>query len=135
MSTAFELIGHDCPYDSYPAPVIPIGELNGELVAVYPGGDPGPVVEPVARDSKYTKHPPALQQKLAHFDMWMHRLFAYTPDEVECYPIAEEREFLGRFLARDEYCNSSQAIRKLLAQRLRHASGSKSDIQIPVLGS
>jgi hypothetical protein len=35
---AFELLGWDNPLERYPAPVIPIGRLNGQLVAVYPGG-------------------------------------------------------------------------------------------------
>ena len=47
--TAFALLGHDNPYGSYPAPVVPIGNLDGRLVAIYPGRAAGPT--PELRDS------------------------------------------------------------------------------------
>ena len=50
---AFKLLGWDDLYGQFPAPVIPIGRLNGQLVAVYPGGKKHS--EPVEESATYTR--------------------------------------------------------------------------------
>lgn len=97
-SPEFILLGHDSPLGRYPAPVVPVGLLNGQLVALYPGGSPSPGVEPVDETQSYVHHDRRLRKALIHFDYRIERLFAFTRVRVISYPIAAERQFFQKVL-------------------------------------
>jgi hypothetical protein len=113
----FILLGHDCPYGRYPAPVVPIGRLGGRLVAVYPVGDVGSATEAIDEDAEFVLHGPELGQKLVGFDRQAHRLFAYAPDEVEYYPAAREQEFLRKLLSQNMFHCVEGRFQLVLARR------------------
>jgi hypothetical protein len=110
----FTLLGHDCPYGQYPAPVIPIGRLNGRLVAIYPGGSAGRTIEDLQPDSVYVDHDLGLQTALQGFNYLSHRLFAYSERDVSYYAIAEEKKFLDDFLATPRFRHCNRSIRSML---------------------
>ena len=94
----FVLLGHDCPLGRYPAPVVPIGLLGRELVAIYPrGAVPG--IEPIEKFRTYVRYPRALQRRLTHFDYLTERLFARSENDVFSYPIANESQFFKKVLS------------------------------------
>jgi hypothetical protein len=94
----FKLVGHGCPYATYPAPVIPIGMIGEKLAAVYPGGILGPTLVFIENESPYVHHNDSLRNRLREFDYHEDRLFAYSPEQVIKYQAAEERQFLRKLL-------------------------------------
>jgi hypothetical protein len=90
----FTLLGHDCLYGGYPAPVIPIGRKDSALVAVYPGGKAGPTVERLDGRRAYVRYGAKLRKKLASFDPSTDRLFAYSDTEVDRYTADKEEGIL-----------------------------------------
>jgi len=113
----FHLLGHDCPYGRYPAPVIPVGRLaNGNLVAVYPGGKTGPTWEEV-EGSEYVINGSLSGAELETFDWRTDRLFAFAPQQVERYATANEPEYLQNVLARPELRNTDAFLRLMLAKQ------------------
>jgi hypothetical protein len=117
--SVFILVGHDCPYGEYPAPVIPVGHLDGRLVTIYPGGADGPSVEPLDEDALYVLHDEILRDSLRDFDYRLHRLFAQSRGEVWFYPVNQERQFLDHFLSAPEAESCSAGLRSMLADGVR----------------
>ena len=78
MNHKFVLLGHDCPHGAYPAPVIPIGLLDGHLVAIYPGGAKGPTPEPIRDSDDFVRH----NEPETDFDYRKYGLFAKDPKHV-----------------------------------------------------
>ncbi len=113
----FVLLGHDCPYGRYPAPVIPIGRLNGILVAVYPIGTGGLVADPIEEQAEYVRHNADLSRKLAGFDSCSHRLFASAPDDVEYYPASREQELFGKLLNDLNFHTADRRFRLMFARK------------------
>jgi hypothetical protein len=93
----FTLLGHDCPFGQYPAPVVPIGRLQGRLVAILPG-ETSPVVEDLPADCHFVHYDRLMRKKLRTFDYQSERLFAFSDQEVECYPAQEEKQFFQELL-------------------------------------
>jgi hypothetical protein len=114
----FTLRGHGAPYGVYPAPVIPIGELNGSWVAVYPGGKDGPSIVPIDPDAPFVRYRPKTRASLSGFDFRSDRLFAYSPDDVRRYPVQQERQFLERFLTQSKYRAANAVIRRILQRHV-----------------
>lgn len=111
----FQLLGHSCPYAHYPAPVIPVGMLDGALVVVYAAGSKNaPTIELVTGNRIYVPHHEYLNNALAHFEYRKHRLFAYSETDVTAYEIAREREFFLCFLNTAKSDECYPAIRKML---------------------
>jgi CheY-like chemotaxis protein len=118
--TAFALLGHDNPYGSYPAPVVPIGNLDGRLVAIYPGGAAGPTPELVETDSAYVGHRDQLRRKFESFDWRVDRLFAFTRDDVTSFRNDKEQEFYSQFLASSKFVTSDRFMRLAFAKQTRN---------------
>jgi hypothetical protein len=111
----FSLLGHDCPYGRYPAPVIPVGRLDGKLVALYPGAE-GPHIEFV-EGCEYVEHPKAVAESLRKFNYRVDHLFAFRPDRIERYETDQETDFFMDFLNRPEYRGSDPFLRLILAKQ------------------
>jgi len=116
----FVLLGHDNPYGSYPAPVIPIGNLDGKLVAIYPGGTAGPTPELLETDSTYVNHREQLVRRLERFEWHIDRLFAFTKDEVTSFRSDQEQEFYSQFLASSKFASSDRFMRLAFAKQTRN---------------
>jgi hypothetical protein len=114
----FELIGHDCPYGEYPAPVIPVGLLAGNrVVVVYPEGRPEQRVQP-AENRIFVEHSPSLSNSLKGFNVMQDRLFAFSKEHVRRYSIHQEEKFLRAFLEDAQYRGCSPGIRNMLARHI-----------------
>lgn len=87
----FVLLGYDCPYAVYPAPVIPVGLLDGQLVAIYPGGVEGPTPEPIGEDDDFVRY----DTPVPDFDYRVYGLFAEDPDHVSLRELVAEPEGTG----------------------------------------
>jgi len=114
---SFELVGHDCPSDNYPAPVVAIGHFCGKTVAVYPGADSE--LDPQKDEVEgldFVSHSPELRHKLRGFDYRSDRLFAYAPDDVVFYEAAEESDFF-RDRLRDTRCQGADPFVRLTLAR------------------
>jgi glycosyltransferase involved in cell wall biosynthesis len=92
MSDLFLLLGHDCPLGEYPAPVVPVGELDGKFVAIYATTSGADVVE-IAPTAHFTTHNSGTKEALKNFSFRTQRLFAFDANRVVGYTISEEREF------------------------------------------
>jgi RNA polymerase sigma factor (sigma-70 family) len=94
----FEILGHDNPL-GYPAPVVPVGRLDGLLVAFYASDR---VTEVVIEDesSEFVKYDEALRRALRDFDYHNERLFGFSDDRVDSYKIDEQSAYF-RSLLRD----------------------------------
>ncbi len=96
--TIFELLGHDNPLGRYPAPVVPVGRLNGNLVVIYSGNE---MAEPfgLEEDCEFVKHGALLRETLRAFDWRRHRLFAFSKNDVVIYLIEFEHDFFTALLS------------------------------------
>lgn len=112
----FVLLGHDNPLGRYPAPVIPVGQLNGDLVAIYPGGA-GATPEQVQGDCLYVSYQDALRRKLKDFNYRTDRLFAYHESDVTFFPSEHEKDFLKDFLLHSKWDREDSFLRLLLAKQ------------------
>lgn len=76
----FELLGHDCPLGRYPAPVVPIGRKNNQLVAVYLdySAESKPSLSPINEDSVFVNYGGKLKESLFTFDSSKDQLFAIS---------------------------------------------------------
>jgi CheY-like chemotaxis protein len=113
----FVLLGHDNPVGRYPAPVIPIGQLNGELVAVYEGDPTRFMAEPIDQNCLYVSHSETLQSKLKDFNYRTDRLFAYGETDVTCFSSQDEKSFLKEFLTHSTSDREHSFLRFLLAKQ------------------
>jgi DNA-binding protein HU-beta len=113
--TTFELVGHDNPLGRYPAPAVPIGRLNGSLVAVY-AADSGSEVFPLRARVRFTRHGKLLKESLKGFDYRLHRLFAFGDSDVEFYPIQNEAQYFRDLLRRPSTHRESPFFRLSIAK-------------------
>lgn len=111
----FKLLGHDNPLGRYPAPVVPIGTLNDELVAIYAGTD-DPQVVSVRPDALYVRHEKSLALKLQKFDYIHDRLFAFDEQQVEFYHVAEEQTYFKQLLGDFDFSERNPFLRLSLAK-------------------
>jgi len=118
----FVLAGHACPYGRYPAPAIPVGQLDGRWVAIYSVTSGESAAEEIEPDSVFVRHGPALQKKLRDFDYQRHRLFAYSAEDVCLYPREKETRFITRFLNDARFLRANPPIRAMLAQYVAERS-------------
>lgn len=113
--TTFELVGHDNPLGRYPAPVVPIGRLNGSLVVIY-AAEPGSEVFPLRAKVRFIRHGKLLKESLKGFDYRLHRLFAFGDSDVEFYPIQSEAQYFRDLLRRPSTRHESPFFRLSLAK-------------------
>ena len=88
----FELAGHDCPLGDYPSIAVPVGKIDGQLVAVYSGED-GATFRPVDQSAKYNRHNRATASTLRDFDPLRHGLFAFNETDIVIYDLGKEKSF------------------------------------------
>ena len=93
----FALLGHDCPLGQYPSLAVPVGVLEGDLVAVY-AGEEGTQFQPVNPDANFTRHRSATADMLQGFNPLKHGLFAFNEAEIVMYETGKEGEFYSRLL-------------------------------------
>ncbi len=110
----FKLIGHDNPL-GYPAPVLPIGKLDNELVAVY-ATDRATVI--VLEDEEYLfiHHNDYLRETLKDFDYLNERLFAFNEDSVISYAIDNETDYFIQLLQDNSFSKENPFLRLSLAK-------------------
>lgn len=111
----FALLGYDNPLGRYPAPVVPVGRLDGRLVAAYSGAQ-SPSYLALEDDVEYVKFDGAARGKLAAFDPHVHRLFAFGEWDVRLYPIAREGEVFSEFLNQKNFSGCNPFLRLSLAK-------------------
>ncbi len=112
----FILLGHDCPLETYPAVVLPVGKrTDDELIVIYHAHG-RPQEDVVPNDSEFVRHGPELAAKLDTFTPEHHRLFAYTAEHVEIVPIDHEHEFFKQFLTKPSNVPVDPFLRLSLAQ-------------------
>jgi hypothetical protein len=101
----FTLRGHDCPAGRYPAPVVPIGERNGTLYAVFrnPDADNTVSFEQLREDTLFVRHSDSLSEDLRRsFDPSSSELFALSETDVRCYSFEHQLEFFRSLLSGPE---------------------------------
>ncbi|MGB7957983.1 MAG: hypothetical protein WCF77_04060 [Minisyncoccia bacterium] len=81
----FDLLGWDNPHGHYPATVVPIGMLYGQLVAVYPGGTVR--IDPISEYASYVRFTAEQLAALRGFDHLNEQLFAMSEDQVSRCPL------------------------------------------------
>ncbi len=96
-SLDFVLRGHDCPLGEYPSLAVPVGSLQGKLVAVY-AAEAGAEFQPVDANAKFAQHSSRTASMLRGFDPLKHGLFAIKETEVLMYETGKEGEFYSRLL-------------------------------------
>ena len=99
----FILVGHSCPIRSYPAPVIPIGHKKNKknkLVAIYLTKETNIDFFPIdIKDENiviYNNND--LTKKLSRFNCSKHKLFAFSENQIEYYPLQEEKNYFQDLL-------------------------------------
>src|ERR1051325_11255113 len=100
----FELLGHDNPLGRYPGPVVPIGKLNGQLVAVFAGHN-GNETQNLGGDEEYIHHDNSVTENLQDFDYKRDRLFAFNEQDVAFYEVTREREWFSYVLQDPGFSN------------------------------
>ncbi len=112
LQMAFELLGWDNPYERFPAPAIPVGRLDGQLVAVYSGGEKHD--DPIPEDAVY-RHLTTEQIKMFKgFDRLRERLFASSEHVVTRYARCDEAIFFLKLLAEPSFCQDFPEMREIL---------------------
>jgi len=116
-ANSFVLLGHDCPYGRYPAPVIPVGDMAGDLVAIYPSG---PLARPTAdkldRNARYVRALPSAG-RFSPFDYQQYRLFAFSENDVDIYGVADEADYFAAVLQDPRAEGADNSIRLMLARQ------------------
>lgn len=111
----FELLGHDNPLGRYPGPVVPIGKLNGQLVAVFAGHN-GNQTQVLNGDEEYTHHNKSVAENLQDFDYNRDRLFAFNEHDLVLYKVAHEREWFSQVLQDPRLSDDNPFLRLALAK-------------------
>ncbi len=115
LDKLFELLGHDNPFGRYPSPVVPVGRLNGRLVAVCEGAI-GPEPVNVADDAGYVRYDGALASKRQWFDYRFYRLFAFSEEDVTIYHVANQAAYFSHLLSDPEFSSNNPFLRFSLAK-------------------
>lgn len=110
----FELLGHDNPL-GYPAPVVPIGRRNGQLVAFYASDR---VTELVIENqgAEFIEYSGALKTALRDFDYYNERLFGFNDDWVVPYKIDEQSAYFQGLLGDIHFSLGNPFLRLSLAK-------------------
>jgi CheY-like chemotaxis protein len=119
--SSFVLAGDDCVYGRYPAPVIPIGYLNRDLVAIYPGEGDGPQIEILELPCTFNRHSKALRKRLAAFNPNTDRLFAYTSTDIRFYDAKREKVVFHEFLLDPAWRGCDPFVRLMLAKQVGYS--------------
>lgn len=112
---SFELVGHDCPMGRYPAPVVPIGQIRGSLLAAYVAEE-SVELEPVDPTQNFVQHPGSLQHTLHDFDYRTDRLFALSRENVLAYRAERQAQFFIRLLSNPAFAADDPFLRYSLAK-------------------
>ena len=81
----FTLLGFDTPAGDYPGFAIPVGLLDGRMVAVYNGAP-----DHIPNDARYQKLSSKQLALAVTFDHLTNRLFAISADNLVCYRVDHE---------------------------------------------
>jgi hypothetical protein len=98
----FALLGYDNPLGRYPAPVVPVGRMGGELVAVY-ADDESPSYITLEGDVQYLKFDARTLKHFVDFDPQLDRLFAISSNDVRHYLIKGEKTFFSKLLKQESF--------------------------------
>ncbi|HEX6098457.1 MAG TPA: hypothetical protein VF432_19225 [Thermoanaerobaculia bacterium] len=111
----FTLLGHDAPSGRYPAAVVPVGEREGKLVAVFSSKNGNVIEEAVAPEAKFVRHQREAQDRLRYFNAATSALFAFDERDVVSYPIAGEQRFFESLLTEPKFEHADPYLRLALA--------------------
>lgn len=92
----FTLLGHDNPF-GYPAPVVPVGLVQDQLVAVY-ATDKVSEITLGEYERQFVRHGEELSRTLQNFNHLEHRMFGFGSKDVEYYPTDDEHLYFLRIL-------------------------------------
>jgi RNA polymerase sigma factor (sigma-70 family) len=110
----FELLGHDDPL-GYPAPVVPVGRLDGSLVAFY-ASDRVTVIVLDDEGVEFIRYGEALKASLRDFDYQNERLFGFNYSRVVSYKIDEQAEYFQSLLKDIHFSLDNPFLRLSLAK-------------------
>lgn len=117
LKKSFQLMGYSHPFDEYPAPIVPIGYYEDKLVAVYlDPSNPSDIFLDLDQDHQYIKFNDQLKQDFADFNYLEDKLFAFSPDVIAPYPVAEEKEFYKDVLRKKDLSYENPFLRYSLAK-------------------
>ncbi len=115
--SSFQLTGYSHPFDEYPAPLVPIGYHQDELVAVYlDPSNPSDTFLVLDQDHPYIQFDEQLKQNLDEFNYLQDKLFAYSEDQVVLYSLDKEKEFYRDVLKDDSLSQDNPFLRYSLAK-------------------
>lgn len=117
----FVLLGHDSPLGQYPAPVAPVGRLDGELVCLYADRDGSVTWEAIPEESSYATHGGVLAETLAKYDFLRDRLFAFSAESVVFYAVEREHLFFEQLLSDRSFSAYNPFVRLALAKQIRNS--------------
>lgn len=113
------LLGHDCPLESYPSIVLPVGRsADGAMVVIYHANGQSKE-DPIPDESEFVHYDDDLLKKLETFMPEYHRLFAYDESNIDIIPIEHEREFFQLFLTNTEHLDVDPFLRLSFARVTR----------------
>jgi hypothetical protein len=95
--TSFQLKGHDCLLGEHPSLAVPVGMLNGYLVAVF-RVEQTSAFHPLSAGVAFQEHNLITASTLEGFDPLEHGLFALSPTDVVIYTLGEEKAFYSKLL-------------------------------------
>lgn len=111
----FVLLGYDNPLGRFPAPVVPVGLLGDELVAVY-AGDESPSHITLEGGAQYFKFDVKKLNSFVDFDPRLHQLFAISTSDIRRYLIKGERKFFSKLLKQESFSYNNPFLRLSLAK-------------------
>ncbi len=111
----FTLLGHDVPAGRYPAVVVPVGERDGKLVAVFRSQNGRVIEDAVAPDAKFVRHQREVHAQLRYFNTATSALFAFDERDVVSYSIANEQTFFASLLNEQRFERADPFLRLALA--------------------
>ncbi|MEA5509460.1 hypothetical protein VB715_06760 [Crocosphaera sp. UHCC 0190] len=113
----FELLGHDCPLGRYPAPVVPIGRKNNQLVAVYlDSATSEPAFLSIDENSVFVRYEGNFKESLFNFDCSKEKLFAISETQVMRYMSSKESDFFKSLLKDEKFSEDDPFFRFSLAK-------------------
>jgi hypothetical protein len=121
-ATMFQLVGHDCPMGRYPAPVVPIGTLDGALVAIYVSESNRIEVVPVDQNRDFIHHSESLRGELGKFNYRGDCLFALAADRLLVYRSDQQARFFADLLRDSRFVSDDPFFRYSLAKTTHSAS-------------
>ncbi len=108
----FGLLGWHNPFGRFPAYVIPVGRLDGKLVAVYPSGKKR--ADEISENAVYTHFTPEQLKSFQGFDYLEERLFAFDEHKVTRFSVRTEAQFFTKLLQDPEFCKDFAEMRESL---------------------